>query len=491
MIRQTEPSFIELEGFDGVYDDLKKFLTYKDKSIKHEIDRFKHSYWYVNKFGREAFEEKLQELKDSENQCLLIEEKGVLKTYAGLLTQIQQRYPELCEKIELIEPPKPKGNIPWDKKPFELRDYQEIALKKLLAKNHAAVSIVTGGGKSLIILCLCKALGLKTVVMAPSVSIAEQLYDLFIEHFGSRYVGMYGDGKKKTNKLFTIGIAQSLTKVKEGSKEMADFAKADVFIVDESHLVAADTLERVCLEVVPNAAYRYFFSATQMRNDGADMLLDGIIGDVVHEVSAEELIAKGVLAKPNFLVFSAYSTSNFTSQDTLKMLSNHLYNNADLHKKVAEMANKSVELFGHKVLIMIDQVTQFRYLYPYLKFKTGFAHGGVTKETKETVPPQFHKSDPNELVREFNYGDIQILVGTSCVGTGTDFKTVNTIYNLQGGKSEVKFKQLVGRGTRVTPTKTEFFFCDFDIANIPNLHFHAIERSRIYKDVYDNVKWIK
>jgi superfamily II DNA or RNA helicase len=494
MISQITPALIALSGFDDVYDDLKKVLTFKDTSVKHEIDRHKKAYWFINKFGREAYDQKLEALKATEHRCLLTEQGSKLVTYSGLRSLIEDTFPSLSKefKWETEEVPPPKDNIPWANKfHYPLRDYQLIAIERLLANRHAGVSLPTGSGKSAIILHLAKKLALKTVIMAPSVSIAKQLYDLFIEHLGGKYVGLFGGGKKQLNKLFTIGIAQSLTRIEEGSKEWEAFSDTKVFIADESHLCPATTLEKVCLGVLGMASYRFFFSATQMRNDGSALLLDGITGPIVYTLSTQDLIEKGYLAKPNFLVVRTESKSKYDSKDMLRMLTYHLYNNAPLHKKVAEMANQSVELLNHKVLIMIDKVEQFKYLFPYLKHKVEFAHGGnLATDNRDGIPEKFFKSDPNDLVDQFNKGEIPILIGTPCIAVGTDIKPVDVIYNLQGGKSEIKFKQLIGRGTRTTETKTQFWFVDFMIDNIPALKNHTFSRVKIYRDFYDSVKFI-
>jgi hypothetical protein len=51
---------------------------------------------------------------------------------------------------------------------------------------------------------IAKELGLKTVVMTPSVSIAEQIHAEFLKHFGLRYVGSSSStARRRVKKLFT------------------------------------------------------------------------------------------------------------------------------------------------------------------------------------------------------------------------------------------------------------------------------------------------
>ncbi len=486
MIEILSPTRIKLHGYEARYQELQRFLTFTDTSVAYQIKRFKHARWFVNKFGEEMYQEKLQELKDSEKVCLL---DVNFETYSGLLQDLREKLgnPPITRKWS-YPPYKP---LVWYNEPsFNLRDYQQEAAERLLAVGHGSVSLPTGSGKSAVIREITKVIGLKTVIMAPSVSIARQLYDDFKVHFGPRFVGLYGNGKKEFKKRVVIAISKSLDSLEENTEAWEHLSQANVFIADESHLCPAETLKKVCLGVLGKAEYRFFVSATQMRNDGADLLLKAIIGPLVLTKSAVELINAGYLAKPNFLIRQFESASSYASADILKMLHHHHYNNRPLHQDAAELANKLVSVTKHQVLIMVDHIEQFQYLQGHLRHKFAFAHGGVSKLNRSMIPEAYWKSDPTKLVKEFNDGKLPILIGTGCISIGTDIRPVNSIINLQAGKSEIKFLQLVGRGTRCTPDKKEFNFIDYGIMSVPALKNHLFSRIKIYKNFYDNVKYI-
>lgn len=352
----------------------------------------------------------------------------------------------------------------------------------------------TGLGKSYIILHLAKTIGLKTVIMAPLTSIAEQLHKDFLRHLGPKYVGFYGGGKHEHRKLFTIAIAQSLTRVVPGTPEHDSFSKAQVFIADESHQTPASTLANVCMDLFANAPYRYFFSGTQIRNDGADLLLDGIIGKIVYDMTVREGVDQGYLAKPKFTFYRLTSNDPHTYADPNKSTRKHFYYNRKVVKAAADVINTAYTKFGHSVLVLIDEFEQFADLLPLLKGKVGFAHGGVTKATKDKVPPDFHKSDPQALVESFNNRELPILIGTSCIATGVDIRSVKTMVYLRGGTSEIELSQGIGRGTRLFElgdyVKKSFNFFDFDIANEPTLHRHTLERIKICNSIYPNLKFV-
>ncbi|CAB4127251.1 SSL2 DNA or RNA helicases of superfamily II [uncultured Caudovirales phage] len=486
ILTQTSPIRVEIDASFQEMKAIKEFLTYEDKSVVFEINRTRNNKYLKKTLGDEAFVALLLELNSKRHRTLVNDNSW---TYSGLSHKLLNKfggtfvnnvsYPE--EKII------PYQNVPKHKP----RYFQNDSCDALIEAKHGAVSIGTGLGKTTIIQMLVKHFGQKAVVMAPSVSIAEQMYLEFQNLFGRKYVGFYGDGTKECKKLITIGIGQSLTRIVPGSPDYKALSKATLFIVDESHLTPAATLESVCFGLMANAPYRFFFSATQFRNDGRDLLLAAITGPIVYNMTVKEGIDQGFLSKLKFMMFETTSDVDFYHPDTNKMTSNHLFYNKKVNALAAELANKHVEVFKRPVLILIDEIEQFVKIYPLLKHKFGFAHGTLTKENSKGVPEEFLDSNTTKLVNDFNAGVFPILIGTSCVSTGTDIQAVQTMIRLKGGTSEISVMQDVGRCTRLSPGKTDCFVIDFDIVNIEALEHHAANRREIYNSIYGQVQNVR
>lgn len=473
------PSYIRIDDYtDEEIKRLTEELTYRDNVAYHEMKRFEHAHWYANKFGREAHQEKLEEMKAAIDVCLLTEDRKGYKTLSGLTERISKYgpihnglvYPDLTP-MGLQNPMKTS------------RYYQSDSVERLIESKHGAIELPTGAGKTLIIEQLIRKCGLRTLVIAPTKSIANQLYKSCIHTFGKKKVGMMGDGKKDSSKFITIAIKDTMVRVEEGSDHWNNLVKCEVLIVDESHTVPQETLSKVCLGVAAKAPYRFFVSATQMRNDGKDMLLDGIIGPIVYRKELLELVDEGYLARPIHYATRLQSHSRYVSDDVLEMTRAHIYESPVLGQWAADMANKFVHHFKHQVLILIDQVSQFKYIQPWLKYECGFAYGSLTKDNKDEVPAQYHNSDNDYLVDQFNKKKLPILIGTSCIATGTDIQPTNTLIYLMAGKSEIKFSQARGRATRLVEGKTNFNFIDYDLGiegihPMQNpFHRHFMERS--------------
>ena len=485
----TTPALLQIKDpSDKELVELRKHLTYIDRRVDFELYKFKNSHW-----ARQSpdYHQRLQELQDSRKKSLLVLKGGEWFTHSGLAKRLSRLMNPPVEK-PAYSIPEPKL-VPYENTPpYTPYPYQNTMVEKLLATQHGAVEAATGLGKSFCITLIAKRLGLKTVIMAPSVSIAEQLLADFTKYFGKRKVGQFFGGKKESGKLFTIAVAASLTRLEPGDDHWDNLSKAAVFLADESHLCPAATLEKVCMGLLEHPSYRYFFSGTQLRQDGLDLLLEGLIGPVVFEMNVEQGVDAGFLAKPMFRMIRISSKSVYQSSDANNMTRQHLYYNKRLNLVAGSMASGLVSA-GKQVLILIDELEQFTCLLPHFRHPVAFAHGGVTAENATKIPPEYHESDPNALVKKFNAGDIPILVGTSCISTGTDVRNNKATIYLVGGKSEIAVRQgAIGRSTRIVPAigKKECLIYDFDVYNIPVLHKHATERAKIYQDTYPDYQEI-
>src|SRR5688572_28596759 len=212
MIQLETPVQARLLGWEGRRKQLEKALAYKDERAAYEAKRTADSIkrWestrtklaLTEKWGKDVYEARLDELKQKHadlkfkiKKTLLFEDASGLWTYSGLAHRLSKAGKDEIDVQYRL--PAPEG-LPWKNKPKHPdRPYQVEAHDRLLAESvngPCGVELATGAGKSTIIRNLIHTIGLTTLVMAPSVSIARQLYDDLVYHFGERAVGLYGDG---------------------------------------------------------------------------------------------------------------------------------------------------------------------------------------------------------------------------------------------------------------------------------------------------------
>lgn len=476
-------------------EEVKQFLSFKDRGVQYQMKRLKDNFRWRNS-DPDSFDKRMAELKEQSTRCLLsyCPETGLPVTYAGLWPDLQKRFRWENSVVRTL----PEGkNIPWAHTPqHEPRYYQHEACEALINAVHGAIELPTGSGKSTVIFMLCKRLGLPTVIQSPSATITDQLYNEMVHLFGKKYVGKYAGAKKELGKLFTVCTAQSLVNIERGTEAWDFFSTVQAYMCDESHTVPAETFESVAMELMKNATYRFFVSATQVRGDGSEMVLKGVTGPVVYRKDFKELVEQGYLSKPTFKVFKVPSHGFAGSPDINKETKNQLYLNPNVNKLAAEIAIKCVTLLNRQTVILLEEFDQFLAIKDRITVPFEFVHGGSTnREVKkgkngekgttlrDILPEQYWKSDTEAAIERFNKGETRLLIGTSAISTGVDLRPTGALIYLQGGLSEIKVKQGVGRGTRVTPDKKDLLVFDFKVMGSTSMERHADSRVKIYESL--------
>lgn len=489
---------------------IKTLLTYTDTSVDFVLGKHRKSiksminnpdFWKEKLGSRYAsrlawLNAEVKKLQASRERCLLgvvDEEGGVYECPRGLLGKVldvgvDHTYPNSWD------PPVPKA-IPWNKIPFPMREYQQAAFYALAEAEFGSISLSTGAGKTRILAQLIKHYGLKTLVMVPSTSIATQMFDDFENWFGRGKVGLFGGGKKKSDKLITIGIDDSLVKVVPGNEHWDNLRACQLFLVDEAHILPSETQEIVATGVAGNAVYRFAVSATLFRNDGRDLLLEGFAGPVVYRKELMELVDEGYLARPNVYVHKLDSGVVGLADDPNEQTRDHLFYSEAVNRLAVKLVEEGVDN-KQPVLVAIDEVEQFSHLIRHLStsLRVGFAHGPLNKDNRDSVPEPYRSQDPKEQVALFNAGKLDVLIGTSCVAMGTDTRIPERGIYLVGGKSLIELSQRMGRCTRggykstvenpyTGATKASFEWHDIWVTNSPVCSFHAKERIKYYEEL--------
>jgi len=423
--------------------DLRKQLTYTNTSVQHLIKRH-HSNWSWKARNIDSWQAHLDEVQKGLRRTLLFEDENGTYIRPGSIPYLKGLELEI---ENLIKYPKPKKNPFFKPLPFKLHPEQDESWTKLIQERHGNVSLTTGFGKSAIVLKLCQELGLRTVVVVPSKSIFEELLEKFQFHFGKSKIGTFGAGKKKLDKQFTIAIGDSLANIKPDSEEFKFFNGLDVLVVDESHEFAAESLEAVCHGVLSNIPYRFFLSATQIRNDGSGPLLQSIIGKTVCQLSTFEAVQKGYICPHEFRIVSVESSNpSFDQSDPLAQKRAHFLNNRNIAAFSARLANAMAGV-NKGTLILVSELSQISMLVPMLKVPFAIAHSEKGNARLEEL--KLDKVDNAESIEKFNKGEVKVLIGTSCIATGTNIFPCHNVVNWVGGSSPIKTKQGgVGRAVR-------------------------------------------
>lgn len=489
------PSHFLITSTDEIISKIHNEFSFKDKAAQYELVRFINSQKRVRVQGSTPdwwpawYQNKITGLKAAIHVFAGKRDGNQLLIPTGLLARTLAM-PEFANaKIDDYR------NLEVNRKHLnkstqKLRRPQEEALKAMEGKTHGLIQIPTGVGKSKIAEDFIYKKGCKTLFMAPSTSILNQMVRRLKDRFGEKLVGQYS-GSKKQDKWITVATYQAI----HASKDT--FADVDLVISDESHHVSADTFLDAVINKVPNAVYKFGLSAHSERADGSTILVHAGVGEVIYDFSAKEAIDEGYLARPHFTIYQVtktkgtykkWKTANnkrvesgtafshpVDDKDADKAYKNWVLGNDSLSSKISKITEDFVSE-GKSILILIDEKEHADKLSQYLTTEYGLCVGGG-KENES-------------ILKKFNKRELKILIGTTTISEGTDVVPVDVLINLMGGASISKTKQANGRALRndpdpITgmPRKPTCLIIDFDFPECEVLQRHSAARQEVHSEI--------
>lgn len=480
---------------DEDLERLRKELSYKNTSNAHLLKRVYNNRWLRSQHP-EQWKAEIEHLKSEINKSLVFEQNDRLYIRPGSISHLDGKF-----SVEnFIKYPTPK-KVPWAKPlPFKLHEYQQTSVDRLIEAAHGNVELCTGAGKSAILLNLCRETGFRTTIVVPSKSIFFELLEKFETHLGKGQVGTFGSGRKKIGKRFTLAIADSLCNVKPGSDEWEFFSNMECICVDESHTWGAETLEQICHGIFAKVPVRFFTSGTQTRGDGGRKLLQSIIGQTVNTLTTQEAVKGGFICPHNFTIVDIESSNpNFNHKDSIVMKRAHFLNNKNIAAFAAKLANSDAIMNGRQTLILVEELTQISMILPLLMVPYAYAHSDSNRA--KLMGLGLTTVDTAEAVEKFNKNEVKVLIGTSCIATGTNIFPVHNCINWVGGTSEIRTKQgAVGRSVRMLSQSPWANRCvpkplcrifDFNVKDIYVMERHLEDRISYYEDSGSEIRRIK
>lgn len=461
--------------------ELQTFLRCEDKRAEFSYKRLRRQ---AARFAEvpPALADELEKVNRLRVRNLLWEdpEFGGLRTYAGLAVQLGKML-----GIQVVDC-SPAGPAPLARKrplSADPRWFQRRVVELAEVNRLLTCEIATGLGKSMCIELLCERFGDGALIMTPYTHLAEALYDQLSEAFGRSNVGALFGGKRDVGKSVLVATNSSVVSAaKRGDRK--GLADRGLMVGDEAHQDAADTLAKVFVGLLGAVRRRVFLTATFLRPDGLQRLLEGLCGEVALRVSLKDGVAQKFLARPIPWVVQVRPDPEkppFCS-DIGKLSRWHLLDNPAASRVVGAITRARLAK-GGRVVVLVEEVSQFAGLLPHLDHDVGFAHGPLAEKARELVPQAYWKSDTKELVKRFNAGDLRLLVGTGCIGIGADLRPATDVVYWMGDTSPNKLLQALGRGTRLSEGKDSFNF--YDVAStVPDLARQMNSRAATIESVW-------
>jgi len=387
----------------------------------------------------------------------------------------------------------------------ELRDYQIQAVDTYINKkglNNGILELSTGAGKTLITIEIVRRLGLKTLFVVDKKRLLTQTKKEFETELGTP-IGIIGMGNKQIENI-TIATIQSLIKYKD---ELEDYFKTiRVFIVDECHKTHSPRFITLS-KLLKNTEYRLGVSATAKNNQGCDLRVTSILGEVIYSLKGQELITKGFLVKPEIIFLTDVNT-----KEELELMENKCNELIleEIDKKLSEQnkfVDKTLKAYGdlvdnlkdgikyriffdeciinntkrnetikqlcenhsNKTILILVKYVKHGELLEQLIPNSKYLHGKISDKKRE------------QMFEDFTDGSQKILISTiSIFEEGIDIPRLNIVINASAHKLERTSIQTLGRALRTHDSKDNAIYYDF-FDNIVFFKLSSIGRIRGFK----------
>jgi len=343
---------------------------------------------------------------------------------SGLLDRVKKFYANHNKQVTIVDVRKPKSQgLPVDLYP-RLNEigmipypYQEEAVDKALEYDRGILKLATGAGKTLVSGMLAAKIGKKTLVMVIGLDLLNQFHETYTKIF-NKPIGRIGDGICDIQDItiatiWSLGTALGLKnkelsieeiEQKEKNVGTSDKAKilkfmkeAKVAFLDESHVAGCNTINKIYKYIEPE--HLYGFSGTPFKLQESDIMIEGVLGDYICDVSSSFLIDNGFLARPLIKFISVpkmegLSGANYQTVYKEYVVDNEVRNNL--------IVNNAIELVkkGYQVLVLFKSIRHGKTLFDMLKDKARveIMDGSDDSEHRNNVKEKAMKKELDVIV---------------------------------------------------------------------------------------------
>jgi len=323
------------------------------------------------------------------------------------------------------------------------RPYQATLVERAVSAlsdhgNTLAVS-PTGSGKTLMMSWLLENLGGRQMILQHREELVEQNREKFHRINSGRTSSIYGLGTKDPSGDTIFGMAQTLGR----NGGMEAMPPLDVLVVDEAHHVRAETYQRIIASAKtrnPNCLIAGF-TATAARGDKRG--LKPIFDNVCDMITLRQLVDLGFLVPPRTFIATLpglaeeiqkvrKTSSGEYDLEEVETLMNTVPVNSAVYREWHSIA-------GDRKTIVFASTVQHAQAVCSMFQGHGIEADCVFGDT----------SNRAEILRRFEYGDLQVLCNVAVLTEGYDCPPVSCVVLLRPCSFKSTMLQMIGRGLRV------------------------------------------
>ncbi|MBY6106452.1 DEAD/DEAH box helicase [Ferrimonas balearica] len=345
---------------------------------------------------------------------------------------------------------------------YTLRPYQQEAVQAVIQhfrqkRSPAVVVLPTGAGKSLVIAELARIAKGRVLVLTHVQELVAQNREKFATYGLESSVYSAGLGQKDISAKVVFASVQSLARAQSKLTE-----PYSIVIIDECHRISQESesqyqsLLNTLRQANPSLCV-LGLTATPYRLDGGWIYQRHYQGtlrsteakpfdECIYELPISHLIKAGYLTPPTMMDGAVASWLLCDEGDEPKL---------------------NPELRGRATALICEQlVEQAKQREGVIIFAASVRHG---REVLALLPPEQSalltadtpKAERQQLIDAFKARQLKFLVNVAVLTTGFDAPHVDLIALLRRTDSVALFQQMVGRGLRLSPGKTDCLVLDY------------------------------
>lgn len=357
---------------------------------------------------------------------------------------------------------------------IKLRAYQISTIARMLEAKNGYISVATGGGKTVIAGALIMGIQKPAAFLVHNSVLFDQAIEEFSKFFGAENVGAWRGGRTEL-KPITVFMVQALKRAIGNRRTMPVLDQFRVMIVDECHHVASDGQKAQWYQVArrfKGAPFRFGMTATPQKRKWK-ILMHAALGPEIATVKVDKLQDEGYLA-PTRCKFYRIDEPDLFEEKYFKayrlgIVENVVRNEYSVTCALEQAGNRRV------VLIIVQEVKHGRIIQNMLRARNKaydmvFLNGDWTKSASR-------RAQLDKVLKKIKAREIDIVIATrGLFGEGVDIPVIDSIINLAGGKSDIAFRQVLGRGLRIEKDKDRLNYIDFVDEHNPHLLDHSQSR---------------
>ncbi|MEV2352844.1 DEAD/DEAH box helicase [Paenibacillus larvae] len=335
---------------------------------------------------------------------------------------------------------------------MELRDYQQSARESIQDEWEKGVKrtllvLPTGCGKTIVFSKVIEdrvRLGERVLVLAHRGELLEQAADKLEKSTGLKCATEKAE-QTSVGSWYRVVVGSIQTMMREKRLEQFDHDHFDTVIIDEAHHCISDSYQRVL---------QYFDGANVLgvtaTSDRGDMRnLGSYFESLAYEYTLPKAIKEGYLSPIKAITIPLKLDLSAVGQQAGDFKNSDLGTALDpyLDSIAAEMCRVAKD---RKIVVFLPLVKTSQKFTEILN-QCGFQAAEVNGESQDRA----------EILENFDNGKYNVLCNSMLLTEGWDCPSVDCVVVLRPTKVRSLYSQMVGRGTRLYPGKTELLLLDF------------------------------